>query len=202
MGNNRRTVKTPTTPHISDQSGTENACKTLLCWLFIIIWLLVCNICSHLKVMNYCVFQHSHYIFSWQFLKYQYKLITWHVLQNVKQSGRNLVINWNDVANIGMILAHYWPIKFLATQKSELVKYLKTTFSPHVRRLHAHNLRYQKQDRFWIGWFRILTAQLNLSTGQLRKMISQTFGPVGDSSAELLVWNSTASSQLLYDYYI
>ena len=108
VGNDRRTVKTLTTPHISDQSGTENACKTLLCWLFIMIWLLVCNICSHFKVMNYCVFQHSQYIFSWQFLKYQYKLITCHVLQNVKQSGRNLVINWNDVANIGTMLAHYW----------------------------------------------------------------------------------------------
>ena len=91
-GKNRRTVKTPTTLHISDQSGTENAFKTLLCWLFIMIWLLVCNICSHLKVTNHCVFQHSQYIFSWQFLKYQNKLITWHVLQNVKQSGRNLVI--------------------------------------------------------------------------------------------------------------
>ena len=33
-------------------------------------------------------------------------------VENVKQSGRNLVINWNDVANIGTILAHYWPIKF------------------------------------------------------------------------------------------
>ena len=64
------------------------------------------------------------------------------MLQNVKQSGRNLVINWNDVASIGMILAHYWPKFFLATQKFERVKYLKTTFSPHVRRLHAHNLRY------------------------------------------------------------
>ena len=91
--------------------------------------------------------------------------------------------------------------KILATQKSELVKYLKTTFSPHVR-LHAHNLRYQKQNRFWIGWFQILTAQVDSSTCQLRKMISQTFGPVGDSSAEELVWNLTASSQLLYDYYI
>ena len=40
-------------------------------------WLLVCNICSHSKMMNYCVFQHSWYIFSWQFLKYQCKLITW-----------------------------------------------------------------------------------------------------------------------------
>ena len=49
---------------------------------------------------------------SWQILKYQYKPITWHVLQNVKQSGRNLVINWNDVAKIGTILAHYLPIKF------------------------------------------------------------------------------------------
>ena len=45
-------------------------------------------------------------------LKNQYKLITWHVSQNVKQSGRDLVINWNDVANIGTILAHYLPIKF------------------------------------------------------------------------------------------
>ena len=53
----------------------------------------------------------TQYIFSWQFLKYQNKLITWHVLQNVKQSGRNLVINWNDVANIETILAYYWPIK-------------------------------------------------------------------------------------------
>ena len=32
--------------------------------------------------------------------------------QNVKQSGRNLVINWNDVANIVTTLAHYSPIKF------------------------------------------------------------------------------------------
>ena len=102
------------------------------------------------------------------------------MLQNVKQSGRNLVIDWNDVAKIGTLLAH----KILATHKSELVKYLKTTFSPHVRRLHAYNLRYQKQDRFWIGWFRILTAQVDSSTCQLRKMISQTFGPDGDSSAE------------------
>ena len=46
------------------------------------------------------------------------------------------------------------------------------------------NLRYQKQDRFWIGWFRILTAQVDRSTCQLRKIISQTVGPVGDSSAE------------------
>ena len=50
--------------------------------------------------------------------------------------------------------------KISTTQKSEFVKYLKTTF---IRRLNAHNLRYQKQDRFWIGWFRIwqlkLTAQ-------------------------------------------
>ena len=34
-------------------------------------------------------------------------------------------------------------------------------------------------------WQLKLTAQpVNLSTSQLRKMISQTFGPVGDSSAE------------------
>ena len=46
-------------------------------------------------------------------------------------------------------------------------------------------------------WQLKLTAQ---PVCQLRKMISQTFGPVGDSSAEYLVWNSTASSQLLYDF--
>ena len=79
-----------------------------------------------------------------------------------------------------MLLAH----KILATHKSELVKYLQTTFSPHVRRLHAHNLQYQKQDGFWIGWFRILTAQVDSSTCLLRKMISQTVGPVGGSSVE------------------
>ena len=80
----------------------------------------------------------------------------------------------------GTFLAH----KIKATQKSELVKYLKTTFRPHERGLNAHNLGYQKQDRFWIGWFRILTTQVDSSTCQLRKIISQTFGPVGDSSAE------------------
>ena len=41
------------------------------------IWLLVCNICSHLKVMNYCVFQHSQYIFSWQFLATTKQLYDW-----------------------------------------------------------------------------------------------------------------------------
>ena len=80
----------------------------------------------------------------------------------------------------GTFLAH----KIKATQKSELVKYLKTTFKPHERGLNVHNSRYQKQDRFWIGWFRILTTQVDSSTCQLRKIISQTFGPVGDSSAE------------------
>ena len=30
-GDNRRTVKTSMTPHISDQLGTEKACKTLSC---------------------------------------------------------------------------------------------------------------------------------------------------------------------------
>ena len=35
-----------------------------------------------------------------------------------------------------------------------------------------------------LAGFRILTAQVDSSTCQLRKMISQTFGPVGDSSAE------------------
>ena len=47
-------------------------------------------------------------------------------------------------------------------------------------------------------WQLELTAQPVNCT----KMISQTFGLVGDSSAESLVWNLIASSQLLYDYYI
>ena len=34
------------------------------------------------------------------------------------------------------------------------------------------------------AWFRILTTQVDSSIYQLRKIISQTFGPVGDSSAE------------------
>ena len=43
VGDNRGTVKTSTTPHISDQLGTENACKTLLCWVIVMIRVLVCN---------------------------------------------------------------------------------------------------------------------------------------------------------------
>ena len=31
VGDNRRTINTLTTPHICDQLGTENACKTLFC---------------------------------------------------------------------------------------------------------------------------------------------------------------------------
>ena len=43
VGDDRRTVNTSTTPHISEQSGTENACKTLLCWFIVMICVLVCN---------------------------------------------------------------------------------------------------------------------------------------------------------------
>ena len=43
VGDNRRTVNTSTTPHISDQLGTENVCKTLLCWFIVMIRILVCN---------------------------------------------------------------------------------------------------------------------------------------------------------------
>ena len=43
VGDNRGTVKTSTTPHISDQLGTESACKTLLCWVIVMIRVLVCN---------------------------------------------------------------------------------------------------------------------------------------------------------------
>ena len=43
VGDNRRTVNTSTTPHISDQLWTENACKTLLCWCIVMMRFLVCN---------------------------------------------------------------------------------------------------------------------------------------------------------------
>ena len=43
VGDNRGTVKTSTTPHISDQLGTENAYKTLLWWVIVMIRVLVCN---------------------------------------------------------------------------------------------------------------------------------------------------------------
>ena len=83
-------------------------------------------------------------------------------MQNVKQSGCDLVIGMM-LPTSGRFRDDSGTYKISATQKSEFVKYLKTTFSPHIRRLNAHNLRYQKQDRFWIGWFQIwqlkLTAQ-------------------------------------------
>ena len=60
---------------------------------------------------------------------------------------------------------------------------------------------YDIKNKIASGWFRILTTQVDSSTCQLRKIISQTFGPVGDSSAEKLVWNLTVPSQFLYDYY-
>ena len=43
VGDNRRTVNTSTTPYISDQSGTENACKTQLGRFIVMIWVLACN---------------------------------------------------------------------------------------------------------------------------------------------------------------
>ena len=43
VGDNRGTANTSTIQHISDQLGTENACKTLLCWVIVMIQVLVCN---------------------------------------------------------------------------------------------------------------------------------------------------------------
>ena len=40
---NRRTVNTSTSPHISDQLGTENVWETLLCWFIVMIWVLFCK---------------------------------------------------------------------------------------------------------------------------------------------------------------
>ena len=117
------------------------------------------------KVMNYCVFQHSRFISVDNFKNINTNKshgIYIYVLQNVKQSGCDLVIGMM-LPTSGRFRDDSGTYKISATQKSEFVKYLKTTFSPHIRRLNAHNLRYQKQDRFWIGWFQIwqlkLTAQ-------------------------------------------
>ena len=41
VGDNRLTVHTSTNPHISDQIGIENACKTLLCWFIIMMRVMV-----------------------------------------------------------------------------------------------------------------------------------------------------------------
>ena len=44
VGDNRGTVNTLKTQHISDQLGTKkNVCKILLRWFIIMIWFLVCN---------------------------------------------------------------------------------------------------------------------------------------------------------------
>ena len=59
---------------------------------------------------------------------------------------------------------------------------------------YMHIIYDQKQVRFWSG---CMVSDFDSSTCQLRKMISQSFGPVGDSSAEWLVWNLTASIQFL-----
>ena len=40
VGDNRRTVNTSTTPHVSDQLWTENEYETLLCWFIVVIWAL------------------------------------------------------------------------------------------------------------------------------------------------------------------
>ena len=64
----------------------------------------------------------------------------------------------------GTLLAH----KISATQKSQLFKYLKTTFSPDVRRLHAHHLRSKTRS---------LVSDFDSSTCQLRKMLFSKFRP-------------------------
>ena len=43
VGDNKRTANTSTRPHISDKSGTKNACKILLCWFIVMVWVPVCN---------------------------------------------------------------------------------------------------------------------------------------------------------------
>ena len=38
VGDNRRTVNSSTSLHISDQLGTEKVWETLLCWLIVVLW--------------------------------------------------------------------------------------------------------------------------------------------------------------------
>ena len=86
--------------------------------------------------------------------------------------------------------------KISTTQKSEFVKYLKTTFSPHRRRLNAHNLRYQKQDRFWIGWFmgrdrlRLTALTTNHHGGGAKRRIC-TFVVYGETMQRQHKWSRT-----------
>ena len=51
VGDNGRTVNTSTSPHISDQLGTENACLTLLCWFIVMIWIWFARICIDMNVI-------------------------------------------------------------------------------------------------------------------------------------------------------
>ena len=73
----------------------------------------------------------------------------------------------NDVANIGTIPAHYWPIKF-QQQRSLNSLNISKQHSPHVRRLHAHNFR--SKTRSLLNWlvsdFDSSTCQPRLSTAQ------------------------------------
>ena len=69
VGDNRRTVNTSTTPHISDQLGTENACETLLCWFIVMIRILVCN--------NMYQYQHRFWSFYHNLRRFRFIVGKW-----------------------------------------------------------------------------------------------------------------------------
>ena len=106
--------------------------------------------------MYCCVFQHS------QLTIFKISIQINHMACLAKCESTKWCCQHRD--DSGTLLAH----KISATQKSELFKYLKTTFSPHVRRLHAHNFR--SKTRSLLNWlvsdFDSSTCQPRLSTAQ------------------------------------
>ena len=106
--------------------------------------------------MYCCVFQHS------QLTIFKISIQINHMACLAKCESTKWCCQHRD--DSGTLLAH----KISATQKSELFEYLKTTFSPHVRRLHAHNFR--SKTRSLLNWlvsdFDSSTCQPRLSTAQ------------------------------------
>ena len=100
------------------------------------------------KWWNGCVFQHS------QLTIFKIPIQINHMACLAKcESG-----NWNDVASIRTIPAHYWPIKFQQHRSLNSLNISKQHLAP-MSEDYMHIIYDQKQDRFWSGWFRILTAQ-------------------------------------------
>ena len=106
VGDNRRTVNTSTTPHISDQLGTENACETLLCWFIVMIRILVCN--------NMYQYQHRFWSFYHNLRQFRFIVGKWvntgyffFFFFLIQQQGITVTDVWkSNVKNIFHIISH------------------------------------------------------------------------------------------------